>query len=97
MDIAKEIIQKEVSENSNKVAYSLAKALINDLKEATKIVIKANPKNVSFLKSHLDNIQIVEDEAIKEGGIVILSDIGNIEADINQRFKALKEAIKGNE
>jgi len=94
LDIAKEVIQKEVSENSKEIALSLAKALMEDIKDATKITIKVNPKDAKYLKEqNLQNVEIVEDDAVKEGGVVILSDIGNIDAQILQRFKAIKEAI----
>jgi len=99
LDIAKEVIQKEVSENSKEIALSLAKALMEDIKNATKITIKVNPKDAKYLKEqNLQNVEIVEDDAVKEGGVVILSDIGNIDAQILQRFKAIKEAVlEGNE
>jgi len=99
LDIAKEVIQKEVSENSKEIALSLAKALMEDIKDATKITIKVNPKDAKFLKEqNLQNVEIIEDDAVKEGGVVILSDIGNIDAQILQRFKAIKEAVlEGNE
>jgi len=99
LDIAKEVIQKEVSENSKEIAYNLAKALMEDIKDATKIKIKVNPKDAKYLKEQdLQNVEIIEDDAVKEGGVVILSDIGNIDAQILQRFKAIKEAVlEGNE
>ena len=99
LDIAKEVIQKEVSENSKEIAYNLAKALMEDIKDATKIQIKVNPKDAKYLKEqNLQNVEIIEDEAVKEGGVVIISDIGNIDAEILQRFKAIKEAVlEGNE
>jgi len=98
LDIAKEVIQKEVNENSKEIAYNLAKALMEDIKDATHITIKVNPKDASYLKEKLKNVKIVEDEAVKEGGVVIISDIGNIDAEIKQRFKTIKEAIlEGNE
>ncbi len=94
LDIAKEVIQKEVSEHSEEIAYNLAKALMEDIKEATEIQIKANPKDAKYLKKkNLNNVEILEDDAVKEGGVVIISDIGNIDAEIFQRFKAIKEAI----
>ncbi len=94
LDIAKEVIQKEVSENSKEIAYNLAKALMEDIKDATKIQIKANPKDAKYLKEKdFKNVEIIEDEAVKEGGVVIISDIGNIDAEIMQRFKAIKEAV----
>ncbi|WP_456480130.1 flagellar assembly protein FliH [Nautilia sp.] len=99
LDIAKEVIQKEVSENSREIAYNLAKTLMEDIKDATKIQIKVNPKDAQYLKKQdLKNVEIIEDEAVKEGGVVIISDIGNIDAEILQRFKAIKEAVlEGNE
>jgi flagellar assembly protein FliH len=94
LDIAKEVIQKEVSVNSKEIAYNLAKALMEDIKDATKIQIKVNPKDAKYLKEqNLQNVEIIEDEAVKEGGVVIISDIGNIDAEILQRFKAIKEAV----
>ena len=94
LDIAKEVIQKEISENSKEIAYNLAKALMEDIKDATKIKIKVNPKDAAYLKEQdLKNVEIIEDDAVKEGGVVILSDIGNIDAQILQRFKAIKEAV----
>jgi flagellar assembly protein FliH len=94
LDIAKEVIQKEVSENSKEIAYNLAKSLMDEVKEATKIKIKVNPKDAEYLKNKdLKNIEIIADPAVKEGGVVIISDVGNIDAEIINRFKAIKEAI----
>ncbi len=94
LDIAKEVIQKEISENSKEIAYNLAKSLMEDIKDATKIQIKVNPKDAKYLKEKdLKNVEIIEDEAVKEGGVVLMSDIGNIDAQILQRFKAIKEAV----
>ena len=93
LDIAKEVIQKEVSKESEKIAYSLAKSLMEDIKEATKIKLKVNPKDAEFLKDKFKNVEIIPDEAIKEGGVVIMSDLGNIDAEIKERFDAVKKAI----
>ena len=94
LDIAKEVIQKEVSESSKEIAYNLAKSLMDEVKEATKIKIKVNPKDAEYLKNKdLKNVEILEDPAVKEGGVIIISDVGNIDAEIINRFKAIKEAI----
>jgi len=95
IDIAKEIIQKELTENSNEIAYSLAKALIKELKGASKVAIKANPKNAKYLKEKFKNLKVVADSAIKEGGVVILSDVGSIDGDIEERFNRVKETLEG--
>jgi flagellar assembly protein FliH len=93
LDIAKEVIQSEISENSKQIALNLAKSLMEDLKNATKVTIKVNPKDAAFLKDNLKGVEVVEDEAIKPGGIVIMSDVGNIDGQIEERYKAVKEAV----
>jgi len=93
LDIANEVLQKEVREDSKNIALSLAKSLLNDIKEASKVTIKVNPKDAEFLKENIKDIEIIPDEAVKKGGIVILSDVGNIDGDIEERFNAVKEAI----
>jgi len=93
LDIAKEVIQKEISENSQEIAYNLAKSLMQDLKEASKVKIKVNPEDAKYLKEKIKGVEIIEDEAVKKGGIVIMSDVGNIDAQIEDRFNAAKEAV----
>ena len=96
LDIAKEVIQKEVSKESENIAYKLAKSLMEDIKEATKIKLKVNPKDAEFLKDKFKNVEVIPDDAIKEGGVVIISDLGNIDAQINERFEAVKKAVMQN-
>jgi len=93
LDIAKEVLQKEVTEDSKNIALSLAKSLLNDIKEASKVTIKVNPEDANFIKENIKDIEIIPDEAVKKGGIVILSDVGNIDGDIEERFNTVKEAI----
>jgi len=93
LDIAKEVIQKEVSKESSDIAYALAKNLMEDIKDATKIKLKVNPKDAEVLKDKFKNIEVIPDEAVKEGGVVIISDIGNIDAEVLSRFENIKESI----
>ncbi|NPA54740.1 MAG: hypothetical protein GXO40_00020 [Epsilonproteobacteria bacterium] len=95
IDIAEEVIAKELSKDSKQIALNLAKSLIEDIKEATKIEIKVNPLDYEYVKEHLnlEKIKITPDNVISQGGVVILSDAGNIEAEIYQRFKAIKTHI----
>ena len=93
LDIAKEVIQKELNQNSKEIAYNLAKALMEDLKEATSVKIKVNPEDAEYLKEKIKGVEIIPDSAVKKGGIVIMSDVGNIDGEISERFKAVKEAV----
>ena len=95
VDIAEEVIAKELSEHSKEIALNLTKELLNDIKEATQIEIKVNPLDYDYIKDNLnlDKIKVTPDNAISVGGVVILSDAGNIEAEIHKRFEAIKNHI----
>ena len=88
--IAKKIIKKELEENSHKVALTLAKTFLKDLKEASSITLKVNPKDAHYIQEHFKEqktIMIDADDAINKGGIIILSDIGNIDGNIDTRIE----------
>jgi flagellar assembly protein FliH len=95
IDIAEQVTAKELSKNSKQIALNLTKELINDIKEATKIEVKVNPVDYEYVKENinLEKVKVTPDNAISAGGVVILSDVGNIEAEIHERFKNIKENI----
>lgn len=95
LDVAKEVVKVELSENSSAIAKVLSQELIKDLQGASKITLKVNPKDHSVVSQdliNLENITIVSDSAISEGGVVVLSDAGNIDAQIQKRFERVKKA-----
>ncbi len=96
VEIAKEVVVQEISKNSSEIALALAKSLINDIKNANKISIKTNPKDYEFIKenfSQFKNIEIFKDDAISEGGVILLSDLGNIDGNINTRIDRAKQLL----
>jgi flagellar assembly protein FliH len=98
LDIAKEVVSIELSENSNRVAMKLADELINELQGASKITLKVNPKNHGFISEKvgkLEYIEIVSDSAVSEGGVIAISSAGNIDSQISKRFQKVKKAALG--
>ncbi len=96
VDISKEVIVSEVSERGEEIALALSKALIENLKEATSIKLKLNPKEAEFVKSNLESdsrVKIESDKAIAKGGVVIISDSGNIDGSVLSRYQNLKNSI----
>ncbi|ELP9120425.1 flagellar assembly protein FliH [Campylobacter lari] len=94
--IAKEVIAKELEENSSLIALNLAKELMNELKNATKIELKLSPDDFEYVKTHLqeqNNIKFSLDDAINKGSILILSDAGNIESNLNNRLQKIKNMV----
>lgn len=95
LDIAKEVINVELSTNSNEVAKVLGDELIKELQSASKITLKVNPKNHGAISEHvgsLEHVQVISDSAVSEGGVVVISDAGNIDAQISKRFERVKRA-----
>ncbi|MEN4052867.1 MULTISPECIES: flagellar assembly protein FliH [Sulfurimonas] len=95
LDIAQEVIKIELDTNSSKVAKVLADELINDLQGASKVTLKVNPNNHTAISEHLgqlDHITVLADSAVNEGGVIVISDAGNIDAQISKRFERVKKA-----
>lgn len=99
LEIAKEVILKEVSSSSSAVAVALSRELINDLKDGKNIEIKVNPKDAETLKEEYkssEHIKISSDSAIAEGGVIVLSDVGNLDGNIPVRIEKVKHLIQNN-
>jgi len=96
IDIAKEVVSIELDEHSNQVAEALAHSLIEDLQNASKITLKVSPKDfthISQVFKDLQHIKVVADNAVNEGGVIAISDIENIDAQIQNRFEKVKRVI----
>lgn len=95
LDISKEVIGMEISENSANIAKVLSNELIKDLQSASKITLKVNSKDyveVSKSVGSLEHVEILSDDAVSPGGVIVLSDAGNIDAQVSKRFENIKNA-----
>nr|WP_321266546.1 flagellar assembly protein FliH [uncultured Sulfurimonas sp.] len=95
VDISKEVINIELKESSSAIAEVLSRELIKELQSASKITLKVNPKNhgeISQKLGSLEHVNIVSDSAVSEGGVIAISDAGNIDAQISKRFERVKRA-----
>jgi len=98
IDIAREVILVELSENSNLIATTLAQDLITEIQSSSEVTIKVNPQDKVALEQSLgtlENVKIISDNAVSNGGVIILSDAGNIDGDIMKRFERVKNAALG--
>jgi flagellar assembly protein FliH len=94
-DIAQEVISIELSENSNEIAKVLSEELLKELQSASKVKLKVNPKNhgaISQALSSMEHVEVLSDNAVSQGGVIVLSDAGNIDAQIKKRFERVKRA-----
>jgi len=97
LDLAKQVIVKEVSRDSREIALRLARLLLDEIKEASSVTLKVNPQDYDYLCESLkeEKIKIIPDSAISPGGVVVISDVGSIDGDIMHRFERIKEAVFG--
>jgi flagellar assembly protein FliH len=96
LEIAKEVIGIETHENSAKIATKLSEALMEELSDAAKITLRVNPNDhgaISEKVGSLKNIEVLSDRAISAGGVVAISDLGNIDSQIKKRFERLKRSL----
>ena len=89
--IAKEVIDKEIS-----IAHHLASSLIKELSNVKNIEIRVNPEDSEYIKEQFiknEHVKISADDAISKGGVVIISDGGNIDATMQTRLEKLKMLV----
>ena len=56
--------------------------------------LKISPSDYDFVKSKLalnSKVKVSLDDAISKGSVVVLSDKGNIESDLNSRLNKIKQ------
>lgn len=96
IEIASEVIGVETSENGAKIAAKLAADLIEELGEASKITLRVNPADHGYISEKvgsLSHVEVLSDRAISSGGVVAISDLGNIDSQIKKRFERLKRSL----
>lgn len=105
IDIAKKIIKKEIEQNSSIVLDNIKEMLKTLSREETKVQLKVNPAQVSLLKTEVPQIAsnigleakiiIVGDESVMEGGCMVTTTNGVIDATIETQLSVISEALKG--
>ena len=96
ISIAQKIIAIEVRENSALIAKQTISHLLDKIKNASKIKIHLNPKDYTVLKDdlNLENfIELVEDSNVTIGGVVIASDLGNFDGNIESKVSSMLESL----
>jgi len=97
IEISKEVIKKEVGKEATAVSVALSKALMKELSDATTLEIRVNPKNYEGVKEAygaFEHIKVGTDDAITEGGVIVLSDVGNIDGTLMTRLEKVKQMMK---
>ena len=94
--IAQKVISIEVGENSAKIAKQTISHLLEKIKTASKIQVHLNPKDYEILKSQLNLepfIELHKDANVVAGGVVIASDLGNFDGNIEAKVASMLESL----
>ncbi len=101
--IAKKIVCHEIATNKE-VVLNVVKKAVKKVVDHGKIMIKISPSDLQFIKNfdhgslnfvdNIKNITFEEDKTISNGGCVIETDFGDIEARIEKQFQVVDEAFK---
>ena len=104
LDIAKKIIKREIEQDASIILDNIQQLLKTLSKEETKITLKVNPIQVSLVKSEVPEIMgnvgldakimVVPDETIMEGGCLLETTNGVIDATIETQLSVISEALK---
>ena len=96
ISIAQKIISIEVGENSSKIAKQTITHLLDKIKTASKVQIHLNPKDYEILKGQLNLeafIELHQDANVTAGGVVIASDLGNFDGNIESKVSSMLESL----
>lgn len=105
IDIAKKIIKQEIQENPSLILENISDILRGLSKEENKITLRVNPVQVSLVKTEIPEVlnsvgldarvMVVPDESIMEGGCMVTTTNGVIDATIETQLSVISEALKG--
>ena len=96
ISIAQKIISIEVGENSSRIAKQTITHLLDKIKTASKVQIHLNPKDYEILKDQLNLeafIELKQDANVTAGGVVIASDLGNFDGNIESKVSSMLDSL----
>ena len=104
IDIAQKIIKSEVTQNQQVLLDKIVEILKTLSKEEPKITVRVNPMQVNIAKQGMPDIMaaagletkivVLPDESVSEGGCVVTTNNGVIDATIESQLAIVMEALK---
>ena len=94
--IAQKIIAIEVGENSAQIAKETISTMMDKINAASKVTIHLNPKDFVVLKDQLNfesYVDLKEDQNVAAGGVVIASDLGNFDGNVESKIQSMLESL----
>ena len=104
VDIAKKIIKKEIEQDPQELFNTIIDVLKTLPKDETKVTIRVNPAEVNTVKQSVPEflniagldakIVVLSDEEVSEGGCLVVTTNGIVDATIETRIEVVSKALK---
>lgn len=105
VDIARKIVKKEIEQDPQLILETITDVLQTLSKDESRVSIKVNPSQYSIAKDALPSIvaslgievktKVVADDTIEEGGCILQTTNGIVDATIESQLEIIKEVFKG--
>ena len=105
VDIAKKIIKREIETDPQMIIDTIIDVLKSVSKNEPKITIRVRPQAVQFVKDVIPNltyqygidakISVIADPSIGDGGCVLETNNGIVDASVDTQLEIIKNALKG--
>jgi flagellar assembly protein FliH len=103
MTIARKIVCNEITVNKNAVV-NVVKEAVKKVDGSERVKVKLSIKDFQFIKNekpaiidkitNIENVDFEMDESISDGGCIIETESGDIDARIEKQFQAVEEAFE---
>lgn len=100
--VSKKVVECEASLSPEIIKNALRTAM-NHVMEGSKVVIRVHPYDFRFIDdvkndflkevSHLQHAEILEDRSIRQGGCLIETEFGDIDATVDGKMAAIEDAV----
>ena len=104
LDIAKKIIKKEMTEDPQIILANIKDIMKGLSKEETKITLRVNPAQAAIIKQEVPEMSnslgleakiiVISDESVMEGGCVLTTTNGVIDATVESQLAIISEVLK---
>lgn len=94
--IAKKIVQREVKVD-HEVALTLTRVALGRLHNRAGATVRLHPDDYTYVMAHRErlnseaNVELIEDAAVGPGGCIVQSEMGEIDARIEQQFAEIEQ------
>ena len=100
IEIAKKVVHREVTID-NDVALTLARVALGRIHNRAQARVHLHPDDFAYVAKHLDrlttgsSLELVEDRAVSRGGCLVETEMGDMDARIEQQFEELERSFLG--